>query len=189
MPACCLAFLELGPSRLPVMLAGAAQPAGRAILTLVLVASMMLRRPRTVAVGRVSRGCRQCAVPPQLFRSRLTCDGGGATTAGGWQRQLRTDVVSRRGAETGGATTSTVCVNGTRELAKSRCVSRGAGAITVGASEFALRILSRETFGVGGTIAAFNVCNDGEFRVLVLETSGAGSNDVCAASYLPRALD
>jgi len=28
------------------------------------------------------------AEPPQLSRSRLTCDGGGATTAGGWHRQL-----------------------------------------------------------------------------------------------------
>lgn len=100
---------------------------------------------------------------PQLFRSRLTCDGGGATTAGAGSDSFGVDDTSRGGAETGGATTSTVCVSGTRELAKSRCVSRGAGAMTVGASGFAVRILSRETFGAGGTIAALNV---GEVRVL-----------------------
>lgn len=104
---------------------------------------------------------------PQLLRSRLTCDGGGATTAGAGSVSLGLDDTSRGGAETGGATTSTVCVSGVRELAKSRCVSRGAGAMTVGASGFAVRILSRETFGAGGTtvgcrIAALKL---GEVRV------------------------
>jgi len=75
----------------------------------------------------------------------------------------------RRG--NGGATTSTLCVRGTRESAKSRCSSRGAGATTVGASGLAVRILSRETFGAGGTIAAFKI---GEVRVGARETSGAG---------------
>src|SRR6266852_4766590 len=89
---------------------------------------------------------------PQLFRSRLTCDGGGATTAGAGSDSLGVDDTSRWGAETGGATTSTVCVNRTRELAKSSCASRGAGAMTVGAIGFAVRILSRETFGAGGTM-------------------------------------
>ena len=101
---------------------------------------------------------------PQLLRSRLTCDGGGATTAGDGSDSLGVDDTSRWGAETGGATTSTVCVNGTRELAKSCCVSRGAGAMTVGASGLAVRILSRETFGAGGTIAALKI---GEVRVAV----------------------
>ena len=100
---------------------------------------------------------------PQLFRSRLTCEGGGAMTAGAGSVSLGVDDTSRCGAETGGATTSTICVNGTRELAKSRCSSRGAGAMTVGASGFAVRILSRETFGAGGTTAALNA---GEERVL-----------------------
>ena len=100
---------------------------------------------------------------PQLLRSRLTCDGGGATTAGAGSDSLGVGDTSRWGVETGGATTSTVCVNGTRELAKSRCASRGAGAMTVGASGFAVRILSRETFGAGGTMAALKA---GEVRVL-----------------------
>ena len=108
---------------------------------------------------------------PQLLRSRLTCDGGGATTAGAGSVSLGVDETSRCGAETGGATTSTACVRGTRESARSRCVSRGAGATTVGASGLAVRILSRETFGAGGTIAALRV---GEVRVGVRETSGAG---------------
>src|ERR1019366_1824171 len=86
---------------------------------------------------------------PQLLRSRLTCEGGGATTAGAGSVSLGVDDTSRGGAETGGGTTSTVCVRGTRELAKSRGVSRGAGAMTVGASGLALRILSREMFGAG----------------------------------------
>src|SRR6266852_4593677 len=43
--------------------------------------------------------------------------------------------------------------------------------MTVGASGFAVRILSCETFGAGGTMAALKV---GEVRVAVRETSGAG---------------
>src|SRR5271163_4569356 len=89
------------------------------------------------------------AVLPQLFRSRLTCDGGGATTAGAGNVSLGVDDTSRCGADTGGFTTSTVWVNGRRELARSRCVSRGAGATTVGASGLAVRIWSRETLGAG----------------------------------------
>src|SRR5712692_3871541 len=110
------------------------------------------------------------AALPQLLRSRLSCDGG-ATTAGAGSESLGVDDTSRCGAETGGATSSTACVRGTRESAKSRCVSRGAGAMTVGASGFAVRILSRETFGAGGTMAALKL---GEVRVAVRETSGAG---------------
>jgi hypothetical protein len=79
--------------------------------------------------------------------------------AGNESREL--DLASRGGAETGGGTTSTVCVSGTRELARSRCVSRGAGAITLGASGFAVRVLSREIFGVGGTISELII---GELR-------------------------
>jgi hypothetical protein len=97
------------------------------------------------------------AEPPQLLRSRLTCDGGGATMAGAGRVSLGVDDTSRWGAETGGATTSTVWVRGTRELAKSRCASRGAGAITVGASGFAVRILSRETFGAGGVMLVVKI--------------------------------
>src|SRR4030088_3586130 len=108
---------------------------------------------------------------PPLLRSRLTCDGGGATTAGAGSDSLGVDDTSRCGAETGGATTSTLCVSGTRESARSRCSSRGAGATTVGASGLAVRILSRETFGAGGTTAAFKI---GEVCVGVRETSGAG---------------
>ena len=112
---------------------------------------------------------------PQLLRSRLTCDGGGATTAGAGSVSLGVDETSRWGAEPGGATTSTLCVSGTRESAKSRCSSRGAGATTVGASGLAVRILSRETFGAGGTIGAFIVAlRVGEVRVGARETSGAG---------------
>src|ERR1700716_2306193 len=83
---------------------------------------------------RISPG----AEPPQLLRSRLTCDGGGATTAEAGSVSLGVDDTSRCGAETGGATTSTLCVIGTRESAKSRCSSRGAGATTVGASGLAV---------------------------------------------------
>jgi hypothetical protein len=103
------------------------------------------------------------AVLPQLLRSRLTCDGGGATTTGVGSDSLGLEDTSRWGAETGGATTSTVCVKGTRELARSRCVSLGAGAMTVGASGFAVRILSCERFGAGGITAVLKV---GEVRVL-----------------------
>src|SRR5260221_5604813 len=75
-------------------------------------------------------------VLPQLLRSRLTCDGGGATTAGTGRGSFGFDT-SRCGAETGGATTSTVCVRGARELARSRCVSRAAGGATAGADRAA----------------------------------------------------
>ncbi len=111
------------------------------------------------------------AVLPQLLRSRLTCDGGGATTAGAGNVIFGVDDTSRAGAETGGATTSTVWLSGTRELARSRGVSRGAGATTVGASGFVVRIWSRDTFGAGGTTAALKA---GELRLLERETSGAG---------------
>jgi hypothetical protein len=47
--------------------------------------------------------------------------------------------------------------------------------MTVGASGLAVRNLSRETFGAGGTIAAFIVAlRVGEVRVGARETSGAG---------------
>src|SRR5271157_1510945 len=89
---------------------------------------------------------------PQLLRSRLICEGGGAITAGAGSVSLGVEETSRGGAETGGAITSTVCVSGTRELARSRGASlgagaTGAGATTVGASGEAVGILSRETFG------------------------------------------
>jgi hypothetical protein len=100
---------------------------------------------------------------PQLLRSRLTCDGGGAMTAGAGNDSFAVDDTSRWGAETGGATTSAVCVSGMRELARSRCASRGAGAMTVGASALAVRILSGETFGAGWTTVALKA---GEVRVL-----------------------
>jgi hypothetical protein len=103
------------------------------------------------------------AEPPQLLRSRLTCDGGGATMAGAGSDSLGAEDMSRCGAETGGATTSVVWVMGMRELARSRCASRGAGAMTVGASGVAVLILSGETFGAGGTTEAVKV---GEVRVL-----------------------
>src|SRR6266852_1251352 len=113
------------------------------------------RDPPPAAVGGGGTGfVRRSPVAelPQLFRSRLTCEGGGATTAGAGSVSLGVDDTSRCGAETGGATTSTACVRGTRESAKSRCSSRGAGAMTVAASGFAVRILSRETLGAGGTM-------------------------------------
>ena len=122
---------------------------------------------------------------PQLLRSRLTCDGGGATTAGAGSVSLGVDETSRCGAETGGATTSTLCVSGTRESAKSRCSSRGAGATMVGASGFAVRILSRETFGAGGTIVVLRV---GEVRVGVLETSGVGGTTLLASALERRVV-
>lgn len=112
------------------------------------------------------------AVLPQLLRSRLTCEGGGATTADAGSDSLAADDMSRWGAETGGATTSTVCVTGVRELARSRCASRGAGAMTVGVSWFEVCILSRDTFGAGGTMLALKV---GEVRVAAFDTSGAGA--------------
>ena len=126
------------------------------------------------------------AEPPQLLRSRLTCDGGGATTAGAGRESLGVDDGSRRGAETGGATTSTVWVSGTRELARSRCASRGAGATTFGPSGFAVRIFSREIFGVGGTISEFNA---GELRVREGETSGAGGMIVVERLFAARLAD
>ena len=43
--------------------------------------------------------------------------------------------------------------------------------MTVGASGFAVCILSRDTFGAGGTIGVLNV---GEVRVVACVTSGAG---------------
>ena len=61
---------------------------------------------------------------------------------------LGVDARSRAGAETGGATTSVVCVMGVRELAKSRC-SRGAGATTFGAIGLEERIFSCATLGAG----------------------------------------
>ena len=48
------------------------------------------------------------AVLPQLLSSRLTCEGGGATTAGTGSVIFGLDDTSRGGAETGGATTSAV---------------------------------------------------------------------------------
>ena len=45
---------------------------------------------------------------PQLLRSRLTCDGGGATTAGAGRVSFGLDDRSLCGADTGGVTTSTV---------------------------------------------------------------------------------
>src|ERR1700692_172987 len=91
-----------------------------------------------------------------------------------------------RVAAPAGATTSTVCVSGTRALAKSRCVSRGAGATTVGASEVEVRILSRETFGVGGTIAALNA---GDVRLVLVEISGAGAMTFIAGAFIDRLAD
>jgi hypothetical protein len=93
---------------------------------------------------------------------------------------LEVDDTSRWGAETGGAITSTVCASGTRELARSRDVSRGAGAMTVEASASALRILSRATFGAGGMTDVLNV---GEGRVLAWETSGAGGTTLVARAF------
>ena len=123
---------------------------------------------------------------PQLLRSRLTCDGGGAITVGAGNDILDVDDISRWGAETGGATTSTVCVVGTRELARSRCSSRGGGAMTVCASGFAVCILSRGTFGAGGTIGVLNV---GEVRVLARDTSGAGGTTLAVRAFGFRLAD
>jgi len=114
---------------------------------------------------------------PQLLRSRLTCDGGGAITAGAGRVSLGLDETSRCGAETGGATTSTVCVSGRRELAKSRCASCGAGAITVGAIGFAARILSRETFGAGGMMLGVSMF---DLRLADEFSSGEGGTTLIA---------
>src|ERR1700688_3769212 len=129
------------------------------------------------------------AVLPQLLRSRLTCEGGGATTTGAGSVSFELDVASRRGAETAGATTSTVCVSGTRELARSRWASRGAGAITVGASGSADCILSRATLGVvgvGGMMALFSA---GAARLLLRETSGAGAMTFVSSPWAERLVD
>lgn len=144
------------------MLAGGGTTWGASVPTPVLASE-----PPPEAVGGGGTGLARkspVAELPQLLRSRLTCDGGGATMAGAGSVSLGVDDTSRCGAETGGTTTSTVCVNGTRELAKSRCASRGAGAMTVGASGFAVRMLSRATFGAGGTIVGLTTA--GEERVL-----------------------
>lgn len=110
-------------------------------------------------------------VLPQLLRSRLTCEGGGATTAAVGRDNLDADEESRAGAETEGATTFTVCESGTRELARSRGVSCGAGATAEVASILVARILSRVTSGTGAINVGFMT---GVVRVLTCETSGVG---------------
>ena len=130
--------------------------------------------PPPDAVGGGGTGFRRKSpefVVPQLLRSRLTCDGGGAMTAGAGRVSFEAEETSRAGAETGGATTSTLCDIGARELARSRCASRGAGATTVCASGFAVRIWSRETLGAGATTEALRL---GDVRARVRATSGAG---------------
>jgi hypothetical protein len=112
------------------------------------------------------------AEPPQLLKSRLTCEGGGATTVGVGKVNLALADVSRCGAETGGATTLAVCVSDDRELARSRWASVGAGAMTEGLIWVALRILSRVTSGAGATTDALS---EGIERVWEWETSGAGA--------------
>ena len=107
---------------------------------------------------------------PQLFKSRLTCDGGGATTACCGSASLGAER-SRAGAETGGAITSTACATVARELAKSCGVACGAGATTFIATGLAERSLSRATSGAGATSVGFI---DGVLRVLACVTSGAG---------------
>jgi hypothetical protein len=102
----------------------------------------------------------------------LICDGGGATTVGGGSVSFAVVEVSRCGDDTGGATTLVVCVIDERELAKSRWASLGAGAITDGAIEFALRNWSRFTSGAGAITGLFTV---GSERWSVLETSGVGA--------------
>ena len=123
-------------------------------------------------------------VLPQLLRSRLTWEGGGATTAGAGSESLGAEDRSRGGAETGGAITSVVCDSGTRELARSRGVSR-AGATTVGAIEFPARILSWETSGAGAMGAEVSA---DAFRVL-WETSGAGGTALAAKLFWLRFVD
>lgn len=128
-----------------------------------------------LAVGGGGTGCERRSplrVLPQLFSSWLTCDGGGATTAGAGSESLGLEERSRGGADTGGATTVVVCERGTRELARSRGVSRGAGATTVVAIEFEERILSGVAFGAGAIGDAFSV---GDVRVFACATSGAGA--------------
>jgi hypothetical protein len=53
----------------------------------------------------------------------------------------------------------------------------------VEAIEFPGRILSREIFGVGGTIAVFN---NGEVRVLLLVISGAGATTFMVGAFVER---
>src|ERR1700686_3198270 len=105
-------------------------------------------------------------VLPQLLRSRLTCEGGGATTTGAGSVNFELDVASRRGAETAGATTSTVCVSGSAD-----------------------RILSRATLGVvgvGGMMALFSA---GAARPLLRETSGAGAMTFVSSPWAERLVD
>ena len=156
--------------------------------------------PPPDAEGGGGTGCERMSplrVLPQLLISRLTCDGGGATTAGAGKDSFAVDEMSRGGAETGGATTSVVCDNETRELARSRGASRGAGATTVGAIGLEARILSGEAFGAGAMGAAAKAdvrweswatsgagaigvaANDDEVR-LTLATSGAGATTLVA---------
>ena len=123
---------------------------------------------------------------PQLFRSRLTFDGGGATTAGAGKDSLAADEVSRGGDETGGATTLVVCESGTRELARSRGASLGAGATTFTANGFAAGILSRETSGAGEMGEAFIA---GALRVVACETSGAGATTLVPSACRERLSD
>jgi hypothetical protein len=65
-------------------------------------------------------------------------------------------------------------------------VSRTGGAITVEVSELPLRILSRETFGVGGTMDALK---EVDVRLLLLETSGAGATTFIAGLLADRMAD
>ncbi len=142
-----------------------------------------VREPPPDAEGGGATGWERISpvrVLPQLFRSRLTWDGGGATTAGAGSDSFGVDERSRGGAATGGATTSVVCESGTRELARSRGVSRGAGATTVGVIEAAERILSCETFGAGAMGAEVR---EEALRAFAWETSGAGAT-ILAVSAL-----
>lgn len=92
--------------------------------------------------------------------------------AGAGSESLCVGETSRGGAEAGGGTTATVCDRGTRELAKSRWASRGAGGTMVGAKGAAVRISSRERLGAGGTTA---LLKRGEVRELAREISGSGA--------------
>src|SRR5258707_7124540 len=71
-------------------------------------------------------------VLPQLLRSRLTCDGGGATTAGDGRGRFGFDP-SRCGGEAGGGNTSTGCLKGEPGPARSCRPVRGDRATTSGA--------------------------------------------------------
>lgn len=126
-------------------------------------------------------------VLPQLLISRLTCDGGGATTGGAGNESLGLEKRSRGGAETGGATAVVVCERGMRELARSRGTSlgksRGAGATTVVAIAFAERILSGAAFGAGATGDALNA---GVLRVFTWATSGAGATTFAVKPFCLR---